>query len=99
MGFTKLLARSPAALKKSLFMAYFSLSEADADARDKIRRHTQDFGRILIALHHRADGFYGGGWGGKGSVASQGVEVRDYCPPHAGRFIRPYNVALPRTWM
>ena len=60
VGFTKLLARSPAALKKSLFMAYFSLSEADADARDKIRRHTQDFGRILIAMHHRADGVYGG---------------------------------------
>ena len=36
VGFTKLLARSPAALKKSLFVAYFSLSEADADARDKI---------------------------------------------------------------
>jgi hypothetical protein len=78
VGFTKLLDRSPVALKRSLFMAYFSLNEADTDARDKILRHTQDFGRILIALHHRADGFYGGGWGGKGIVANQGVEVRGY---------------------
>ena len=52
-GFTKMLDRDPTTVARSLFMAFYSLNEADADARNKIRKHTEDFGRILIALHHK----------------------------------------------
>jgi|EP01043_Picozoa_sp_COSAG02_P039347 hypothetical protein len=53
-------------------------NEADADARDKINKHTEGFGRILIALHHKEDGRYGGWGAGEGRVKNEGVEVRGY---------------------
>lgn len=57
-----MLDSKPQTLDRSLFMAYYSFNEADADARDKINKHTLGFGRILIALHHKKNGRYGG-WG------------------------------------
>jgi hypothetical protein len=53
------LDQSPDVLRDSMFMAFYSLNEADLDARQKIRAAIQGFGRILVGIHHGEDGYYG----------------------------------------
>ena len=42
-----------------MFLAFYSLNEADVDARQKIRAAIKGFGRILLGIHHGEEGYYG----------------------------------------
>jgi len=74
-GFKNIVDSDAQRLKRSAFIAFWSFSEADVDARERIRPVIQGFGRILIAIHMSLDGRYGWIEMEKGK---KGVEVASY---------------------